>query len=438
MCGADKHHPIAYIGGTICHEAWHLLRSHFSRAKTNAVLSEMQGYVWNIAADSEINDGLLEVFKLANVLNKLCLPDYAVLPSSNELPEGKLVEEYYYTLMDKMDQNRPQCSTCGGTGKKQGPKGKGKKDGDQQGQNQSGQGQSAKGAQNQRQQGHNHGDKGEPCPACHGTGKEASPYGNTDVSSGVDGLPREYEAGEPGPDNPISGLSEIESKMIRKEVARAIKESVKNRGNLPGGWKLWADGELESPKYNWRRELQKVVSRAIHSVPGDKYQSYKRLSRRCASLDYKVILPSHHNTVPTVAIVQDTSGSMGKDNFRISLEETQGILKESATRVKYINCDMAADKTQMVNKINQIDLYGGGGTDMRIGITAALQEKPTPDIIILFTDGWTPWPSERLPKGVQLVVCLVGQSACDTNEVPQWARVIKIVDDIVDQRNAVA
>jgi predicted metal-dependent peptidase len=129
---------------------------------------------------------------------------------------------------------------------------------------------------------------------------------------------------------------------------------------------------------------------------------------------------------------------MGKDNIRISLEETQGILKGSATRVKYINCDMAADKTQMVNKINQIDLYGGGGTDMRIGITAALQEKPTPDIIILFTDGWTPWPSERLPKGVQLVVCLVGQSACDTNEVPQWARVIKIVDDIVDQRNAVA
>jgi predicted metal-dependent peptidase len=446
MCGADSHHPIAYIGGAICHESWHLLRSHFERAKNNNVLTEEQGYVWNVAGDTEINASLLQVFKLANVPSKLCLPDFAILPSSNNLPEGKLVEEYYYLLMDELNKLKKKCKTCNGTGKKQdkGQPGKGQDQGQgQQGQGQQGQGQGQGQDQQEKEQEHGHshehghGNSGveDSCPDCGGTGFEPQSFGKADSGSGADGHERDYEAGEPGPDNPHTGLSEIESRMIRKEVARQIQEAAKQKGNIPGGWKLWADEEIGAPKYNWRSELRKVIARSINTVPGDRIRTFKRLSRRCSSVGHRVILPSFHDSVPTVAIVQDTSGSMGKDNMRVSLEETKGVLKVSQAKVKYINCDMNADKAQNVSSIKDISLYGGGGTDMRVGITAALAERPCPDIIILFTDGYTPWPKDPLPKGKQLVVCLVGKSACEVNEVPQWARVVKIVDEVVDKRD---
>jgi predicted metal-dependent peptidase len=220
--------------------------------------------------------------------------------------------------------------------------------------------------------------------------------------------------------------------MIRKEVAKEIQEAVKNRGNLPGGWKMWADDELGVPKYNWKSELRKVLSRSMHTVPGDSLRSYRRLSRRSAAMGHRVILPSHHNSTPHAAIIQDTSGSMGSDAYVSSMEETKGFLKAIQTPITWINCDAAADKGQTVHTISNIDLYGGGGTDMRVGIKAALDLRPMPDVIILFTDGYTPWPEEPMPRGVQLIVCLVGHAACKVNEVPDFCKVVKIVDDLVE------
>jgi predicted metal-dependent peptidase len=411
QCGATSHHDISYVGGVICHEAWHLLRIHHERARNTNVASEAQGYVWNVAADAEINDGLLQVFGLANVANKLCLPAGVIQPKDIEQPEGKLAEEYYYALLEDIKEKN-KCGTCNGTGKKGGKKGKGKGQGQGQGQGQ--------------------GD--EDCPDCNGTGQKPNPYGESDCGSGADGLARDYEKGEPGPDEAQVGLSEIEGRMVRQAVAKNIQQAAKQRGNLPGGWELWANEELGVPKYNWRSELRKRISRSLNTVPGDRYRSYRRLSRRCASLGYKAILPTHHNTVPNVTVVQDTSGSMGSDAIQASMEETRGILKATTANVKYLNCDMNADKVQDIRNVRDISMFGGGGTDMRVGIRAAEETRPAPDVIILFTDGYTPWPSKP-PRNSQLIVCLVGQHACETVEVPTWARTVKIVgDDIVDQR----
>jgi predicted metal-dependent peptidase len=458
-CGAEKHHPIAYIGGVICHEAWHVLRTHHDRARTNDAITAWLGYLWNVGADMEINDGLIEVFQHApKVPNKLCLPPIqtevdktvnktgVLLPQSEGFPDGKLVEEYYNLLKDKAEDEKEknpdgkepgeegECGTCGGTGvepPKSASGGKEEGDGDGSG----GEGGESGGCQ---ETGIGSGKGGQQaCPDCHGSGKSFDKiFGEADSGSGADGQERGYEEGEPGPDNPMSGLSEIEARMVRKEVAKEIREAVKNRGNVPGGWKLWADEELGVPKYDWRSELRKVLSRSIHTIPGDSVRTFRRLSRRCSAIGHKAILPSHRDSAPQVCIVQDTSGSMGVDNMRSSLEETKGLLKAVQAGVTYINCDAAADKAQAVTSVRNIDLHGGGGTDMRVGIKAALDSYPDPDVIILFTDGYTPWPDNKLPKGIQLVVCLVGQSACDANDVPSWCKVVKIVDEIVDTREA--
>ena len=443
-CGAEKHHPIAYIGGVICHEAWHLLRSHLPRGFTHDVFTtQWLAYLWNVATDMEINDGLIEVFQNApKVPNKLCLPPIqtekdksvnkngVLLPQSEGFEDNKLAEEYFFMLKDKAEEEAEKgeggegggpgeekdCDHCDGTGVEPGT-GDGEGDGEGEGQGEeSGIGQGKGGAQ--------------ACSKCNGSGKSFDKiFGEADCGSGVDGMDRSYEVGEPGPDNPFSGLSDIESRMVRKEVAKQILDAAKNRGNVPGGWKLWADEELGVPKYDWRSEFRKVLARSLHTIPGDSHRSFKRLSRRCASLGHKVILPSTHDTAPSVAIVQDTSGSMGTDNMRIALEETKGILKAVQASVAYFNCDASVDKAQNVYNVKDISLHGGGGTDMRVGIKAAMEHKPTPDVVILFTDGYTPWPDKPLPRGKQLVVGLVGKSACESNQVPEWCRVVKIVDD---------
>lgn len=40
----------------------------------------------------------------------------------------------------------------------------------------------------------------------------------------------------------------------------------------------------------------------------------------------------------------------------------------------------------------QVTLQSGGGTDMADAITTALAARPAPDLLIVITDGYTPWP----------------------------------------------
>ena len=72
-------------------------------------------------------------------------------------------------------------------------------------------------------------------------------------------------------------------------------------------------------------------------------------------------------------------------------------------------------------------VHGRGGTDLRVGIHAALNLKPGPHAIVVFTDGETPWPDTK--PAVPLVICMVGLNADGAAErVPEWATVV-VVDE---------
>ena len=45
-----------------------------------------------------------------------------------------------------------------------------------------------------------------------------------------------------------------------------------------------------------------------------------------------------------------------------------------------------------------VELLGGGGTDMGAGLAKAAELRPRPDLIIVLTDGYTPWPSAPPPR----------------------------------------
>jgi predicted metal-dependent peptidase len=124
-----------------------------------------------------------------------------------------------------------------------------------------------------------------------------------------------------------------------------------------------------------------------------------------------------------VDLIIDTSGSMGADDLAAALAQTRAVLRQaSVASVRVTCCDAAASKPRLVRSIRDVTLTGGGGTDLRVGIDAALSARPPADVLATFTDGGTPWPARRLR--VPLVVALIGEHAIDTT--PDWAKTVRV------------
>ena len=61
-------------------------------------------------------------------------------------------------------------------------------------------------------------------------------------------------------------------------------------------------------------------------------------------------------------------------------------------------------------------------TDMTEGIVRALDLRPSPDVVVVVTDGYTPWPEEA-PRQCRVVVALVGEAGPDA---PQWSHQVRV------------
>ena len=248
----------------------------------------------------------------------------------------------------------------------------------------------------------------------HGQGEEEAAGTWLDCGSGADGQPR---AGEQGENQPA-----WQSDMLRRQVAKEIVEHAKAAGKVPAGLLRWAQ-ETMSPKVNWRALLAAELRRAVAEISGAVDYSYRRPSRR-AAVSGTVVLPALRRPVPEIAVVCDTSASMSDDLLAESLAEVDGLLRALgvARQVRVLACDTAVAAAQRVSSARQVQLTGGGGTDMGAGIAAAAALRPRPAVAVVLTDGYTPWP-ERAPKGLRVLVGLLGADAPDA---PEWARAVRV------------
>ena len=57
---------------------------------------------------------------------------------------------------------------------------------------------------------------------------------------------------------------------------------------------------------------------------------------------------------------------------------------------------------------------------MRVGIRAASRQRPRPDLIVVFTDGDTPWP-ETPPPASAVIAALLGRDRSHLPPTPAWA-----------------
>lgn len=215
--------------------------------------------------------------------------------------------------------------------------------------------------------------------------------------SSADGERKEWEIAD-SDDGSSQGVDSADAEIIFRRVAEdVLGELAKGRGNIPGHLKRWAE-ELLKPKVDWRRELRSTLSSSVSRASGKDNYTYARPNRRQDSYG-SVIVPSMSRSMIRLAIVIDTSGSMSQVELAQGIAEVNGVLRSfsGGIDVYVISCDAGASSAQKINSAKSISLVGGGGTDMRVGIKGALEIKPEVSIIVVFTDGETPWPSSS-PK----------------------------------------
>jgi len=235
-----------------------------------------------------------------------------------------------------------------------------------------------------------------------------------DCGSGADGWPR------PGQDQ--GGLPRWQADLLRRQVAQDVIVHGQQPGTVPAGLLRWA-AEVLNPKVDWRTVLAAELRRAVAEVAGAVDYSYRRPSRR-SSVTAPVVLPALRRPVPEVAVVCDTSGSMTEDLLAMALAEVEGLLRALglARQVRVLACDAAVAPARRVTSARQVELVGGGGTDMGAGIAAAAALRPRPAVTVVLTDGFTPWPGVA-PKGMRVVIGLLGERA---PAGPSWARSVRV------------
>jgi predicted metal-dependent peptidase len=346
------------LGSVLVHHVGHLLRDHAARARALGLGHEQAGR-WVLAADAEINDDL------AGTGLEFPLPP--ITPQALGFPPHRFAEEYFRGL-PAAERDRDRGSGCGGL------------------------------------------------PAGPPRRRPPAPD-HRDCGSGCDGLPRAWD--QPG------GLPRHQRQLLRYQVASDIVKSCRGpfAGTVPAGLRRWAEDVLGA-RGDWRKVLAAEIRRGVSVVAGMVDYSYRKPSRRSTVVD-AVVLPGFVRPVPELAVVIDTSGSMSETLLGQALAEVEGLIRAAGTgarRLRVIPCDAAAHRVQRVTAARQIDLLGGGGTNMGEGIAAARALRPRPSLVVILTDGYTAWPAEP-PGGMHVVVGLLHAGGPPP---PHWARVVQI------------
>ena len=61
-------------------------------------------------------------------------------------------------------------------------------------------------------------------------------------------------------------------------------------------------------------------------------------------------------------------------------------------------CDTAVHEVKRVFSTAQVELYGGGGTDLRVGLQAFVEKtRAAIDVLFVVSDCRTPWPDDAPP-----------------------------------------
>jgi len=329
-------HTVEQNATLLIHEVSHLLRDHEGRKKAAGIRNHRR---WNTAGDCEINDDLQA--------EGLPLPGDPPLPGKYGLQNGDRAEAYYSQLPVPPKQQHRE-------GGPQSP----------------------------------------PADGREATGEEQ------DCGSGAHGERRFWELpADDGSEGGTPGVDRLKAELVRREVARRIDDMSPYDNTVSRSWRRWAQATL-APKVDYMATLRHAVRRGLRNSTLGRYdRTYRRPHRRQAAYG-EFIMSSFYQPRPRPGFLIDTSASMEDSQLARAVTELGGLTRQLGygADVAVACCDAAVHHVTKAFTGTQIELYGGGGTDLGVGLRAFIDRKSGPiDLLVIVSDCRTPWPNEVPP-----------------------------------------
>jgi predicted metal-dependent peptidase len=228
-------------------------------------------------------------------------------------------------------------------------------------------------------------------------------------------VPRPWELpdddGRPGG---VASVDPVKAKLVRREVAQRILDQSGDAGDAPLGWKRWARTIL-SPKVDYMATIRHVVRKAVRESTLGRYdRTYLKPHRRQSAYG-EFLMPSYHQPRPRPGFLIDTSMSMNDTQLARAVAELAGLTRQLGygAEVLVACCDVVVHEVQRVFSVARLELVGGGGTDVGVGIGWFVDQQPPVDVLVIVSDCQTPWPEDAPPFPV--VTIRVGDGA-----PPSW------------------
>lgn len=242
------------------------------------------------------------------------------------------------------------------------------------------------------------------------------------------GTPQNAKGGKPGPQQP--GKDWLHGDVLRApakdEAAQAAAEqAAKQRvaaaanmarmaGKLTGDLERMVNEFLEA-KVPWTDVLRDHMMRIVRAR-----DNWSRRNRRFGN----VYLPTRRSVqMGPIIFIPDTSGSMmGDDTEKTCSEMAHCAMQTQPESIRVCWADTKVKSEQIFSpsefSFAALKPVGGGGTDMRVPLEYV--EQYDPQVVVLMTDGYTPWPDTPCPFPV---ICLC---TTDNKSVPHWMERIDI------------
>jgi predicted metal-dependent peptidase len=238
---------------------------------------------------------------------------------------------------------------------------------------------------------------------------DTSRSSTADCGSGAHGGRRFWEVpADDGSDDAIPGVDRLKAELVRREVARQIDQKSLFSSDVSQAWRRWARETL-APTVDYMATIRHVVRRALRDSTLGRYdRTYRRPHRRQAAYG-DFILASFHQPRPRPGFLIDTSSSMEDSQLARAVAELSGLTRQLGygADVVVACCDTAVHHVRSVFRASDVELYGGGGTDISVGIQAFVNRTHDPiDLLVIVTDCRTPWPP--MPPHFPVITIRVG------------------------------
>jgi predicted metal-dependent peptidase len=255
-----------------------------------------------------------------------------------------------------------------------------------------------------------------PAQSREGTQRSGNPLAVVcDCGSGAHGEWRPWELpADDGSPGGVPGVDPVKAQLVRREVAHRILDRSGDAGDVPLGWRRWAKTVLK-PKVDYMATIRHAVRKALRDSTLGRYdRTYRRPHRRQACYG-EFLMPSFHQPRPRPGFLIDTSSSMEDTQLARAVAELGGLTRQLgySSEVIVACCDVVVHDVRKVFNAAQLELYGGGGTDIGAGLRYFCERSAPIDLLVVVSDCHTPWPPQAPPFPV--ITIRVGDGAA-----PPW------------------